>query len=878
MTMPGPEQFSAAGARPLVLLPVRIETRYTPAGSSLRVRVYPDDVHIDRLDRGISDAEQAAGVAYWLQLAGGQASDAAYAALVRAVGQGRAAWVATALTPISPPGQAGLLAGPASAPLFPITTPRTNPPPIARAMPDHFVGVAYAGGSLVGVGTGAPVQAPLLTGPAAGGRVTVTADGLAIGDGTQWLVDYEAAKAAGMAFEVSLISIITEPLQLLVFGVRSGDGTAEFEDLLRAHLVTSGVEFIAPGTPTNNTENSRSTWSMRTPPAPPARAAGPLPPGSDGARLSAALGTGASVLAQAGGAAQETQSLAAAAHAVLWPATWGSYLAAVGPHVSDELREVMRDIFEDVVRGLGPLPSLRIGAQPYGVLPVVPTGETPITGAHPGLQNLLTQARTTLRSTDAPTVFTNLLDVLGTAPAMLGVRMRPALPNLDELFSALTIVVDPFGGGAPTPYVSPETRMRTAVASQFGLDFGRLDLLGFGSVTRPLLMRTVSDADADARYAAALVQDQDRDITTLLQALLEVGREAEARALQVATGGSPPPTVEGLDDLALAADIQRILSAGDRSPDLLKSVADRLAARFGYAGLALLEAYQPFSLLQSSLLDVANETHQPRAAAGALQAWCRATFRIARFDEQMSILVAATEEQRKLTVAEALDCCSHRADAWLTSLATSRLEQMRADSPSGVTVGAYGWVDNLPPPGSAPAPGGGYIHAPSLAQAASAGVLRSANLAHHGSGAFSVDLSSERVRTALQLLDGIRQGQPAGAVLGYRIERGLHDLGLEQFVVTLRNLAPVAAGALTGGGPLERRHPLWRTRRRQAARAAARQRARRAAAATRRQPVSSPDRGRSRRMRRRRSARFLTRRRAPTTPRPIFSWPRACIS
>ena len=91
----------------------------------------------------------------------------------------------------------------------------------------------------------------------------------------------------------------------------------------------------------------------------------------------------------------------------------------------------------------------------------------------------------------------------------------------------------------------------------------------------------------------------------------------------------------------------------------------------------------------------------------------------------------------------------------------------------------------------------GYIHAPSLGQAATAAVLRSGHLAHKrdADSPFEIDLSSRRVRLALKLLDGIRQGQPLGALLGYRFERGLHEghpgLALDQYIATLRALAPL---------------------------------------------------------------------------------------
>src|SRR5512140_3682879 len=40
---------------PLVLLPVRLETRFTAGGDGLMVRMYPDDVHVDALDEGLDD-------------------------------------------------------------------------------------------------------------------------------------------------------------------------------------------------------------------------------------------------------------------------------------------------------------------------------------------------------------------------------------------------------------------------------------------------------------------------------------------------------------------------------------------------------------------------------------------------------------------------------------------------------------------------------------------------------------------------------------------------------------------------------------------------------------------------------------------------------
>ena len=67
-----------------------------------------------------------------------------------------------------------------------------------------------------------------------------------------------------------------------------------------------------------------------------------------------------------------------------------------------------------------------------------------------------------------------------------------------------------------------------------------------------------------------------------------------------------------------------------------------------------------------------------------------------------------------------------------------------------------------------------------MTHAATAALLRNAHLGADGmcrapTDPFAIDLSSRRVREASRLLEGVRQGQPLGALLGYRVERRLHD-------------------------------------------------------------------------------------------------------
>jgi hypothetical protein len=80
-------------------------------------------------------------------------------------------------------------------------------------------------------------------------------------------------------------------------------------------------------------------------------------------------------------------------------------------------------------------------------------------------------------------------------------------------------------------------------------------------------------------------------------------------------------------------------------------------------------------------------------------------------------------------------------------------------------------------------------------------VLRAGYLANADAGkpnVFAVNLSSERVRIALTIADGMRQGQSLSALLGYRFERGLHDrdAGLDEFIAGLRLKFPLRANKI----------------------------------------------------------------------------------
>src|SRR6185436_19470500 len=82
---------------PILLMPLRIETRWRVQERQLWVRIYPDDAAVDSFEPTLSDVEVASGQRFWAGMwAAGGVEDqqrAAWRGLVTSHGVGRAAWI-----------------------------------------------------------------------------------------------------------------------------------------------------------------------------------------------------------------------------------------------------------------------------------------------------------------------------------------------------------------------------------------------------------------------------------------------------------------------------------------------------------------------------------------------------------------------------------------------------------------------------------------------------------------------------------------------------------------------------------------------------------------------------------------------------------------
>jgi hypothetical protein len=829
---------------PLVLLPVRVQTKLAADGRTLRVKITPDEVHLDTLTRTLTDDERAAGRAYWTTLWMDDASASAWPALLEAVGPRRAGWVARAMTPIH--------AGEPDddVPRFPDAPREVARGSVARCLPDQFVVRVYpAGGEPITV-VGGPIAPDLPISPIAfdDEEELIAAGGLFVPAGSEWTVDFDHAVAAGLGVTVTLAAGTRVLERVVVVGTRRSvpeeQNARELEDLLTSHRYTDGLSLLAAGTPTNNADAGRSPY--RPTEGAPAPAFPPASPSADATNLANLLGLMPESIERLVDALAPRSSLdmaQRAANTALWYATWqpalerieGVDVAGVTPGSVESARRVHRD----AVRGAGHAPTLRLGAQPYGVLPVTDlstwrprTGE--ITAALVPLVRR-TLARWRQRAARLPHVRPgdqvsdeDLLEIMGTSPIATGVRARPVVDGRSRGVLASAT-------GYDDARLTAELQVARAVLAQYAVDAARhLSPPALHSESRRIALPLVSDRDPEV--IEQVLADATPRVDSVLQALLIVAwGEAKSAGLQAApeTHVGPLAGLLGLD-AATAAVLKEaaVPTAAAPRPEEVFALADRLRSVVHIDDQPTeqlsLAAFEPVAEARTSLAHLAldlGDTPQARFVGSQAVAGLLSAFAVrGEVKRAMTALASVPLEERRIAVASALDVASHRVDAWATAIAASRTRP----GVGAATVGAFGYVEDVRL-GPAPRGSEGWLQAPSSSHAVAAGLLASAHRskigAKSGQEPFAIDLSSRRGSELRRILEGVHAGQSIGALIGYQIERALTG-SAARFQLSLRELAPltpdeldndlaeadrstrVAAAAVVDGAALLRRFPM----------------------------------------------------------------------
>ena len=835
---------------PVILLPVRLETRFF--GSELWVRVYPDTVHIDTHEPELTQDELRWGRHFheqlWRAVNDESQKKAAWRQLAERFGDQRAGWVARQLTPLNENERQQTPVAPTDpltvAPRFPDVPMGLDAQanetftraPWTRVLPDRWFAAAFVENQLLGSTFGQAIPDPLAVGPDPKLSIAENPAASPVDDGTRWMVDFAAAEEIGMALKITLPPLSPGAQRfierLIVVGIKSslepGAGGERVNELLRAHQYTDGLAVLHQGTPTNNTERSPSGFAPEDPGHERSAQwffAGPRferDDGSDGDEVSKALGVPIDEFTRASGAENREQFSQQRINRALWPATWGYYLEqmlfGVFPEAdADASMRWGREHFVDYVRAGGPLPSLRIGKQPYGLLPVtslIAWSPTPGEQAEPA------------RDTAVANFLKRQRQLWLNASAMAPRMGRNNDPDQD------------FGAVFTMDALSSRYAARNVIGEKYAWH-----LLGFMGMF-PLT----------GRSNETFQKWHNQHVSQANGALSQTGLRAEVLNSRLAMALN----FEFADEVPSLARMD-----GDETGELIASQLDRLASAQTLDAVVRHEGIdKPYSMIyllmrhallveyaaaaaralnippaqrveedQLGFTQLGNfETLLGRITRAGLHAGAAfsnpADTLLQEFRRTLQQLKEIPADRLDLLLRATLDLSSHRLDAWITSFATKRLKNMRRVRRTGAYIGGYGWLQNLRPANpSEPAPpppdpntpatavpdNPGFVHAPSLEQASTVAVLRSGHLSHAASGKedlLAVDLSSRRARLARWLLDGVRAGQSLGALLGYRFERGLHEnypgFVLDRFIKPLRDLAPLTQTRVdTSGNAVE---------------------------------------------------------------------------
>lgn len=763
-----------------------------------------------------------------------------------------------------------------------LKTRSTSAPSRVNVLPDRFVVMGYQKGALVFEALTRATASPLVVSlDLADPQLSHTAKGdLAMPPDLAWMSDFDSAIAAGMGVRIPLdparVDLAAPIDRVIALGVRLSEDASGGQRLVE-ELITHqrfsrpGFALVPQGAATNNSETEDSAFARgedaTTPP--PAVAAGALTTGDwwtrrDGAWLAGALGISADVLEGVSGATHSDFSEARAMNRLLWPTTLGYALdTMMAPVLSHSVVEAVRWFYTHFVAGRGFLPSVRIGNQPYGVLPVsalskwkwLGEGKQRIAGIGappddaPGfmvdLARVLNQMRTVWRQRSArtaslaapgPDLQQTLVDVLSLHPASVEFFARYA-ESLDHLFNLARL------NGAETDLVNFASDLAEPA-------FLLLRSLGYRGEELPDALNRYFQ-ETSTRLNGPLVDDRPLSEEAAIRAYTADGKNylvwlaekarTDFEALRQEAGfmgnAGPNALLYGLARNAL------LLGYWDQALVTLKNVASlrmEPESRREATTVHVATAENSESRYAPLYRNDAQATGGAPTVAVAIQNGLGARKVNGGIGDQvdaLDLLKDAPTARLERCLVEHLDTASHRLDAWLLGLVNYQLSALRyrADGNGvaerkGLYLGAVGWLEGLQrrapltaakpdtqlaevfgtAPVSRDPTNGGYLLAPSLTHAKSAAILCAGHLSAaspQAQGPLAVNLSSARVRIARDLIEGLRNGQPLGALLGYRLQRALSDRGLHDYLDALRTRFPLVANQLAAtkveGVPIE---------------------------------------------------------------------------
>jgi hypothetical protein len=757
--------------------------------------------------------------------------------------------------------------------------------PKVKILPERFVFIGESSaGNIEQLGN--PILSPLVVGPnptAQQDKQFKLIDGdLNVPEDMKWMVDFDEAIRVGMGFKINLSPEQVEAGfdRLLVLGVRLSNDVDEGKELLEKHFThhlkgPSGFSILPQGTPTNNTETGGSGFT-RSDDADfmfdflkkIKKDGHQFDPNDndffskkDGSWLAEMLGIDNEIMQNVPFANETGLCEARAMNTALWSATLGYWMdTQMNTVFDDDTIHRTRDFFRTYITGRGILPAIRIGKQPYGILPT-----------------------------------TNFSDMEWLTNDFVIGTVNKDIKFIRDLYSKIKAIELEYWKDFTknTSHVGQnEENPQQLLLNIIGLNASSVEFhqqwaesnehlwnyFRWQNLINPILFFGKSEEWLSGAHQ--LLQDMgfngEKDPDILNKIFLEMPPPLEGPIIDdrplsekdpIRKYTLPPSEknyIEWLHDTAknsfenLRTELG--LNPTDK-PIALLYIMLRHALELGYYDVSLqlhrqaelmsAETYRQ-AKIESPFIHVTDKAEssesrykflyktEPKITNSdtlSIYDYIPQILNEAFVTRYLSEQIKALEHLKdtptarlERAFAEHIDLCSYRLDAWWQGLVNYQLTKMRSiptedgvtNSKKGIYIGAFGWIEDLRSEKKVLTPvqlteeldvvfnkndkstivsdntNGGYVFAPSLNHAVTAAILRNgyiSNATPEHPELMNVNLSSERVRKAMQFLEGIRNGQSLGALLGYQFERGLHDkhviAEVDSFIYIIRRAFPL---------------------------------------------------------------------------------------
>ncbi len=862
---------------PVLLLPLRLEARFIDLPDSkqeLWVRIYPDDIAVQQHEYLLSEKEFEAGKNYWMSFfeaektatdqENGKAS--AWIQFRNSFGANRSVWIAKQSLPTNWAGRGGL--SKKEDLKFPVISifksAEWTAPPSTQVLPDKFVVSLFNGNIKVLEQEGNLVPDTLILGhdPFQGpDAFTKTDFGITFAKEFAWMSDFDEAVKIGMALKIPLNNqVYSNPSartidKIVALGVYLSADALQSQkvlgDLLTGHRYSSGLAIVPQGTPTNNTSDSPSAYTKNEDPQQKgyyeSNNGTPFQNNTecDGNRLAQALAIDAGIIDGILHDTQKDHNEAVIINRALFPATIGYYFdTLLDQLVEDKFVTILRDFFERQVTGSGPLPAIRVGDQPYGLL---------VTSDFTKWKNVAADA-------DQVIFYNQLLNWLNFFSGQWEAEIKNvmyagrekdgnnvALKAEDVFLDIIGLEPSSLRFERRTGFYKDLPLFRTSWAK---LDVYKNEAGNNENLVKQKMVATGATLPAADILFTGLLFKGDNKVFIPEKNLVDGLPNLETRPLnQVQQIGKN--YLEWLRDMDVLEDLEKQNFSGANAPNFLLYLLSRHALLLEIRGSALAALKKINGPVAASTLEKTyfNFRSADSALKRDLTVWEVLYADLSKLNMTSSDASIKTLGQQILKNNPAnikslksnfgllsslptarlarlltghLDTLTYRLDAWQTGLFYDRLEKNRSDDDGkGIYLGAFGYLENLSPVAKSivpvdqlpknlrPPDGGavfsvsdnaGLMQAPSLDHAAAAALLMAGyrnNASPQDPGVFAVNLSSSRIRRATQVLEGVRSGQSIEAILGYLFERACHEktisenLNLNQFVLAFREHFPI---------------------------------------------------------------------------------------